>query len=257
MPTRLIGHDERMRSFTRLAAGDVLSHAYLFFGDRGVGKCTFAQAFAAFLERGTFAPDEAALLDATVLSPNERGTIGIDVVRELRHFLSQTPVVSRRRTAIIDDAESLTDDAQGALLKIVEEPPPHSLIIFVAFDPAALLPPLRSRLAAVYFPRLSRSLLTHALVDVWKVAPARAAAVAPQSFGRIGRALQLVLAARKKPSVHTLAEELEMSILALRATDRVANARNIGALLTRAALVRRYNVNEPLQRKAAHVFAGR
>ena len=137
-----------------------------------IGKRTFAAAFARFLEKNIFElpaksearlgqPAEGEVLQdckiidlafAKWLDPEKKGdSIGIDAAREIKNFLWQKPNASSRRTLILDEVEFLTAEAQNALLKITEEPPASSLIIFVSSDPDGLLPTILSRIEKIYF----------------------------------------------------------------------------------------------------------
>lgn len=244
----LIGHKDKVRAFQKLVKEGRLSHAYLFFGEAQTGKYTFARSFAHFLEQGTFAVSEAPLIDVQWCAPVD-GVIGIGAVRELRIFLSQTPLRSPRRLAVVDDAHLLTPEAQSAMLKIVEEPPPHSLIILIAHDPQVLFPPLLSRLAKVYFPRFSNAELAEVLTKSFRVPAARAREVARRSFGRLGRALALIEGGGEKKE-RTFSDELEEHILSLWERGAEAHGSALAYLLDREMNVKRYNVNENLQRKA-------
>ncbi|PIP30138.1 hypothetical protein COU12_02600 [Candidatus Jorgensenbacteria bacterium CG10_big_fil_rev_8_21_14_0_10_54_38] len=245
----LIGHEDKVRAFQKLVKEGRLSHAYLFFGEAQTGKYTFARSFAHFLEQGMFAVSGAPLIDVQWCAPVD-GTIGINAVRELRTFLSQTPLRSPRRLAVVNDAHLLTAEAQSAMLKIVEEPPPHSLIILIAHDPQVLFPPLLSRLAKVYFPRFSNAELAEALVKSFRVPAARAREVARRSFGRLGRALSLIQGVGGEKKERTFSDELEERILSLWERGAETHGSALAYLLDREMNVKRYNVNENLQRKA-------
>jgi DNA polymerase-3 subunit delta' len=245
----LFGHGEKIRIFKKLADEGKLGHAYLFFGDAQIGKSYFGKLLAAYLETGIFDLPESPLIDSAVFSPDEKGTLGIGRVREIRNFLWQTPLRSSRRVVLIEDAEALTAEAQGALLKIVEEPPVHGLILFTAHDPQVLLPPLLSRLSKVHFARLAKLELERTLIENFKVAPAKAKAVAADSFGRIGRAIGS-LEKKKMKKETRLEDELEEKIVSLRKSDLVKNSKKLSWLLDREALARRFNLNQNLQRKA-------
>ena len=149
----LLGHESILADLKSLADRDALSHAYLFHGPAMVGKKMAALALARHLEirPETLRPAGAPLMDCRLIEPGENGSIGIDAVREISHFLWQKPNVSPRRTLIIDDAERLTAEAQNALLRIAEEPPASSLLILVTSDPESLAPTIQSRFQKIYF----------------------------------------------------------------------------------------------------------
>jgi DNA polymerase III delta prime subunit len=255
----LSGYEKLTATFTKLSREGTLGQGYLFFGDAGVGKSAFTRALAAFLETGNWEEGERPLVDAVTLAPDEKGSIGIDAIRDLRRFLSQTPLSSPRRTAVITDAEALTDDAQSALLKLVEEPASRVLLLFSTSDPQALFAPLRSRLSRVYVPRLPRASLVAFLMERHGLTESKAARIAAVSFGRVGRALR-IMGVIPEASIEgrELEVEIEEAILSLRAEGVGRNRAKLAWLLDREMLVKRFNLNPNLQRKAVReVLAGR
>jgi len=152
----VFGCESIMNDFRSSADSGKLGHSYLFFGDKGVGKRMFAASLANFLETGDFrfGDKNKTLIDSRFFIPDEKGIISIDVAREIKKFLSERPFVSSKKTAIIDDSHCLTSEAQSSLLKVVEEPPAHALIVFIAGSAEVLFPPLLSRLSKIYFPRM-------------------------------------------------------------------------------------------------------
>ena len=153
----LIGHRLLIENFKKLADNNLLAHGYVFFGAVGVGKFLVAQALANYLKGKNFDLEPGILNDALVILPDEKNTISIDQVREIRNFLFQRPNLSLRRTVIINDADNLTVEAQNALLKIAEEPPEAGLLILVVRDPEFLKETLISRLNKIYFSNVKTS----------------------------------------------------------------------------------------------------
>lgn len=245
----LFGHEEKIQAFARLLKEGGIGHAYLFFGDRGIGKHSFAKLLAYALEFGAFEERPEPLVDARFIAPDpETGSIGIDAVRAIKNFVWQTPIRSPRRLVVVDDADALTPEAQGALLKVVEEPPSHATMVFIASDPHAFLPPLVSRLAKVYFSRLSKDELTEVLVERFKTPRERAKRIAECSFGRIGRALAILEGEKK--TEENVYEETERHILGFYEKDVVRHSSLISWLLEREAQLKRFNLNPSLQAKA-------
>jgi DNA polymerase-3 subunit delta' len=244
----LFGYSSKISAFEKLIGSGGLSQAYLFYGDEGVGKRTFARSLATAVERGKWEETSAPLLDAYFLLPGETGSIGIDAINEAKNFLWQKPVASPKRFLLVADSEALTDEAQGALLKVVEEPPAHALIIFVARARETLLPPLLSRLAKVYFPRLPEREVAKFLAEEKGTPAETAARVAAGSFGSIGRALNVLEGAR--PESDDVLGNLRAEIVRLYRTDVLQNAKKLRFLLERETLISRYNLNLGLQKKA-------
>lgn len=246
----LYGYEEIIARFTELAESGRMKHAYFFFGDRGVGKRTFARMFAAFLEGRTFALPSVPLVDTIEIAPDEKGSITIDAVRRVRRFLFERPFRAARRIVIIGSAAALTDQAEAAMLKIVEEPPPHALIIFTGEHHSGLFPPLASRLTKVYFPRMATDVLAEFLVREHKVPEAHAKEIARVSFGRVGRALELLNGARASEDRGAVEARLEETILMLRNEDVRRHAARLAWLLEREMYVERYKLNPALQLRA-------
>lgn len=202
MTRLIIGHSQTISDLKRLADSGTLSHAYLFHGPSMVGKRTVALALARFLEKGDFAPPESdkilqdlLVIDADFmkrLDPESKGSIGIDAVRELKSFLWRKPVASARRTAIIDEAENMTEEAQNAVLKILEEPPSSSLIILVSGDKEAFLPTIMSRAQAIYFSAVSLAAAKDYASRELKQEKNKAGEIAVLSFGKPGLARAIV-----------------------------------------------------------------
>jgi DNA polymerase-3 subunit delta' len=260
----LYGLEDKIEEFKKAVKENNLRQSYLFFGEPQIGKFTFAKSLVNFLENKEFAPPNGRrpLMDAEFFLPDESGSIGIDVVRRLKKFLYQRPVVSSRRSAVFDSAEALTAEAQNALLKIIEEPPQFSLIIFIAHETLVFSPTLTSRFTKVYFPRLSQKSIEKFLKEKLKVSPEKAVLTAKQSFGRIGRAVQLTQSLPSLPTrglpkgdktekadPESLSVYLEELILSLH-KNLLKNSSKLSWLLEREELIKRYNVNPKLQYKA-------
>ncbi len=244
----LFGYDSKTAAFKRLIREDKLSHAYLFYGDEGIGKKTFARLFAAAVETGKWEGSRAPLIDALFLEPGENGSLGIEAVNGAKNFLYQRPIASPKRFLLIGQSEALTPEAEGALLKVVEEPPEHALIVFVARSREFFLPPLLSRLEKVYFPRLSVKEVERFLKEEKGVMGETAKRVASQSFGSIGRALAVIEGV--KPDPEDVLAELRSEIVRLYRADVRKNASKLRWLLERETLISRYNLNMNLQKKA-------
>ena len=251
----MIGHEAIQKAFEKLVREDALGHAYLFFGDAQIGKASFANGIAALIEQGSFYAHATPRIDASVFAPNEKGNIGIDEVRDIKRFLWQTPLSSKKRIAIIDGADALTPEAQGAMLKIVEEPPVHGLIIFVTTDPSTILPPLVSRCARIYFSRVPAKKIEDYLIHAHKISEASAHSIAMKAHGRVGRALSILK--KESTSMENISEDISARIVALWEEGVEKHSATLGWLLERESLVARYNVNPNIQKKAVEYMTGR
>lgn len=194
-----------MWDFLRAAVNNGrLAHALLFAGPDGIGKRSIALAFAAWVhctDRGTDACGACASCrqiaagshpDVQLVTvPAGKKEIGVDRVRALKRFMQLRPMLGKTKVAIIDDAPLLTVAAQNALLKTLEEPPDHSLLILVAANPDALLATVRSRCQRVRFAPLPLESVATIVAEVAGVDAASARELAVLAEGSPGRALAL------------------------------------------------------------------
>ncbi len=183
----LLGHEKLIGDFKKLAANNGLSGSYLFFGQPRVGKKLFASCLANFLEKGEF-EEPKILSDFLSVEPDIQGTIGIKQSRDIKNFLWRKPVASPRRTAVINDSEAMTAEAQNAILKIAEEPPESSLLIIISRDSEHLWPTLRSRLQKVYFASVPVPAIEKWLLKTAKCGAEEAKNFSKASYGQPGLA---------------------------------------------------------------------
>ena len=214
---RLVGHEMAERTLLAAQQTGKLHHAWLLTGPRGIGKATLAWRFARFLlagqEGGLFgAPDSLDvatdapgrnLIDARVhsglfhlrrsLHPKDnriRDEIAVDDVRELSAFMRKTE--EGWRVAIVDSADEMNRNSANAILKILEEPRPNSVLLIVAHASGRLLPTIRSRCRRLALLPLADEAVIKLLGDY---APGTSAdertALARLAEGSIGRALEL------------------------------------------------------------------
>lgn len=136
-----------------------ISHAYLFSGSRGTGKTSVARILAR--ELGT-APEDLYEIDAA-------SNRGIDDVRALREGIAATPFSSRYKIYIIDEAHMLTKEAFNALLKTLEEPPPHAIFILATTEPEKLPETIVSRCEQHSFKKPSQKVLKEVTEGIVKM----------------------------------------------------------------------------------------
>src|SRR5579862_4514012 len=160
----VVGQDAVVRTLTNAILADKVRQAYLFAGPRGTGKTSLARILAKSVncaQGPTPAPDLTchacvAISNGTSLDVVEMDAAsqrGIDDIREIRERVVLQPVEGRSKVYILDEAHQLTDAAWNALLKLIEEPPPHLLFVFCTTELAKVLPTVRSRCQTFVFAR--------------------------------------------------------------------------------------------------------
>jgi DNA polymerase III subunit gamma/tau len=154
----VIGQEHVTLPLSNALSGDRTHHAYLFSGPRGCGKTSSARIMARSLNcvEGPTPTPCGKCQSCTDLVANGPGSLDVieidaathglvDDARDLRDKAFFAPVQSRYKIYIIDEAHQLGTGAANALLKVVEEPPPHVIFIFATTEPEKLISTIRSR----------------------------------------------------------------------------------------------------------------
>src|SRR6516225_9962915 len=155
---QITGHRPVLELLTRAVSRGSVPPTLIFSGPAGVGKRLAAVALAQALnceERlGTDACGKCSACtriargihsDVLIIEPGETGSIKVDQIREAIDRAAYRPFEGRRRIVIVDGADALVVEAQNALLKTLEEPPPSSVFVLVTSRPDLLLPTVLSR----------------------------------------------------------------------------------------------------------------
>ena len=195
----VVGHDQALGQLRAQLQGGRLAHAYLFVGEAGLGKATAARALATAL-----LPEAQLHRHPDYWEDDRIKPLSINEIRllpekppefhelSLQAFLNLKPAVGLQRVAVVANVGRLRDQDQSVLLKTLEEPHPHRVIILTtpSLNPFVVLPTVVSRCRRVFFhpvpaPEIERLLLAKA------VAPERAHLLADLARGRPGWALRV------------------------------------------------------------------
>ena len=196
---RTLGFSDQKQYFTRLAATGELGHAYILSGPALIGKRTFGLELAEKLNANVL------LVDATDSTSGQ--TIGIDAIRRVKNFSILTPLAGRGNFILIDNAEQLTEEAQNAFLKLLEEPSARTTFLLVTQDPTTLLPTITSRCQVVNFQLHPARLMAMLFADV-RIDQARKEFLLRIAAGRPGL-IKTVLAQDNGTEVVKAAEQLD------------------------------------------------
>ena len=197
---RILGHPRLRGLLARAVGRRRLPPALLFSGPSGVGKKTLALAVGRALlcegDDGDACDGCAACSraarglhpDAILVEP-DGASIKIEQVRDAVREIAGRPFEGRARAFVFDEAHLVTEQAQNALLKSLEEPPATSHVFLVTASPQALLPTIRSRCQTLRFSPLPQSLLETHLRETSGLSPDEARLRAALSGGSLGVAL--------------------------------------------------------------------
>ena len=246
---RTRGQQAAVGAVAAMLAGG-MPHAILLAGPSGVGKGTLAEDIAAGLLcraedrsirpcrecRGCRALEHGNHPDLHRLGPIGAGLVipigGRDErgVRDLVRDLALLPVEGGARVAIVSAADRMTEDAQSAFLKTLEEPPADTVLILTASDEERLLPTIRSRTSRIRLGPVARPDVEQILVDAGLVDAPMAARLARLSAGRPGDALSLA----RVPESLAIRGEVGRTLIDLASANRADRLRIGRDLLARA-----------------------
>jgi DNA polymerase-3 subunit gamma/tau len=173
----VVGQGHITRTLQNAISTNRLAHAFLFSGPRGVGKTTTARILAKALnckEGPTPTPcgicdpclETAAGTSVDVIEIDGASNRGIEHIRELRETVKYAPVGGKYKVYVIDEVHMLTNEAFNALLKTLEEPPPHVIFIFATTEPQKIPATIHSRCQRYGFKRIALAEIASKLREI-------------------------------------------------------------------------------------------
>lgn len=180
----IVGHETIKKLFANAIKSDNLSHAYLFYGSEGLGKRGFAEELAKSLNKTKGFDADFRILEGS-------NSIGIGEIRDMKRFFSFKAYLNPWKITVIDDAHRMTVEAQNALLKLLEEPSPNSLIILVSHDLNSILSVIKSRCQLINFKPISPQIIRNEIMSRG-IPTSDADVVVSMANGRLGYALRLL-----------------------------------------------------------------
>jgi DNA polymerase-3 subunit gamma/tau len=175
----VLGQEHVVRTLRNAIAQDRLAHAYLFVGPRGTGKTSTARIFAKALNCPNgpsidFDPEDPLCKEIAegncldVMEIDGASNNGVDQVRDLRESVKYAPSRCRYKIYYIDEVHMLSTAAFNALLKTLEEPPPHVKFIFATTEANKILPTIISRCQRFDLRRIPLTIIANHLLHIAK-----------------------------------------------------------------------------------------
>ncbi len=200
----ILGHKKEVEYLEQSIQKGKVGHAYLFSGDKGTGKRMLADAFAITLQCtgegekpcGTCHSCRQALNgshpDIIYVQHEKPTSIGVNEIRtQVVSDVQIRPYNGKYKIYIIADAEKMTDQAQNALLRTIEEPPEYAIIILLTTNEEALLETVRSRCEILQLDPVPNELVKQYLIAELGVSEYQAEICATFAQGNVGKAARL------------------------------------------------------------------
>lgn len=161
----IFGNQKVKEILTKTIKAKRTSHSYMFIGLEGIGKKIFAKELAKAIlcmEEGKYCNNCKSCIefssdnnpDFIYIEPEEN-KIKIDQIRNMQLKVAEKPIISANKVYIIDNADTMTQEAQNCLLKTLEEPPEYVTIILIGSNENNFLTTIKSRCTKIYFEKIS------------------------------------------------------------------------------------------------------
>ncbi len=213
----IIGNNKAKESLIYKVTNNEIANSYMFVGISGIGKKLIAKEFARLILCQDIKEEkecESCLKFNSENHPDfkeikpDNSSIKISQIRELGEIVYKKPILSKRKVIIIDDADLMTEEAQNALLKTLEEPPEYIVIILIVSNESLLLNTIKSRCVKIKFYGLSNDEMLK-YVDENGLEEKPSEILLEFCNGSIGRLLDI----NQKKDIYTFSEEYVNYIL--------------------------------------------
>lgn len=198
----VIGHEQIIEHMKTAIERGRVTHAYILNGEAGSGKKMLADIFAAALQCEDHGTDPCGTCKSCLQAgsgnqpdiikvTHEKASISVDDIRtQLNADIDIKPYSSKYKIYIIDDADKMTEQAQNALLKTIEEPPAYGIIMLLVTNKNKLLPTILSRCVTLNLKPVSTDLIADYLMKEYQVPDYNAHISARFSQGNLGKAVR-------------------------------------------------------------------
>ncbi len=167
----LIGNDKAKQLLIKSINSNNILHSYIFVGIEGIGKKLFAEEFAKAImcmQENKYCNNCKSCMEFNsnnnpdymkIEQLEDAKNIKIEQIRFMQEKIAEKPIISSKKVYIIDNADTMTVEAQNCLLKTLEEPPEYAVIILIASNESKLLNTIKSRCMKVPFEAISEECL--------------------------------------------------------------------------------------------------
>lgn len=175
--SEVVGQEHVTKTLQNAIKMDTISHAYLFTGPRGIGKTTTARILAKAVNCENISAEEPCNTCITceeitgsksidIIEIDAASNRGIEDIRELRKNVKYAPSSVKYKVYIIDEVHMLTKEAFNAILKTLEEPPPHVIFIMATTEPGKVLDTITSRCQTFNFKKIPEKIIKENLQSI-------------------------------------------------------------------------------------------
>lgn len=196
----IVGNEKNKQLLENIIKGNNISHSYMFIGKMGIGKLLFAKEFAQAIlceKQSSCGKCKSCIEfvsnnnpDIKIVEKEGTNNIKIEQIRDMNSRIIEKPIISNKKVYIINDADSMTKEAQNCLLKTLEEPPQYAVIILVGQNDNLFLNTIKSRCTKIIFQNIPDDILKNALEEKFDYRNITKSMLSLFE-GSIGRALEL------------------------------------------------------------------